>query len=401
MRDRRAVPARVWSGTLTGIAVLLAAITATVAYGMLRPVRWDGLGRFGAAALLFPLHLLVATLVAAMLALLARRAGAVLATRVFGLVVVLTAGMALIPAFAAWRQARRLNVPLSLGTYLAHARHVNVGAPELDRSVVYGTTADGTKLELDVWRTGEPDSGPLRPAVVIVHGGAWTHGHRSQSPAWNRWLNQRGYEVFDVEYRLPPPVRWLDEIGDVKAALGWVATHAADYHVDAARISVMGASAGGNLAMLAAYTAGDPRLPPSTGVPPVAVRSVVNFYGPTDMSLLYRTCESPDYLRPRMRAYLGGTPEEFPDRYAALSPVSHVGAKSPPTITLIGTSDRLVSADHAELLERALAKAGVPHETYFLPANDHGFDANWGGFGTQIARAAIDRFLERDMEARR
>jgi len=201
--------------------------------------------------------------------------------------------------------------------------------------------------------------------------------------------------VFDVEYRMPPPVRWLDEIGDVKSALGWVAVHAAEYHVDPSRISILGSSAGGNLALLAAYSAGDPTLPPSTDVPPVAIRSVINFYGPSDMALLYRTCKSPDYLRPLMREYIGGTPEEFPDRYRVLSPLGHVTTKAPPTITLLGDHDRLVSIDHAELLDHALSGVGVPHETYVLGANDHAFDVNWGGFGTQIARAEIKRFLEK------
>jgi acetyl esterase/lipase len=158
---------------------------------------------------------------------------------------------------------------------------------------------------------------------------------------------------------------------------------------------MMGGSAGANLSMLAAYSAGDPQLPPSTDVPPVAIRSVLNFYGPTEMTLLYRTCKSPEYVRPLMKEYLGGTPDEFPERYRALAPLSHITAKAPPTITLIGSSDRLVSADHATLLDQALSKASVPPEMYFLPANDHGFDTNWGGFGTQIARVKIKHFLER------
>ncbi len=388
-------PRGVWAWLLTVAACLLAVLMAGLAYCMMNPVRWDGPGRFGALALFFPLHLLAFTLVAAALAFLAKRSSASLAAWVFGLVVILTAAMALTPTIAVWQQARQLDVPLSLGNYLANAGHLNMGLSQPERSVIYGTAKDGTKLELDVWRTGKPNSGPLRPAIVYVHGGAWTHGNRSITPDWNRWLSELGYEVFDAEYRMPPPVRWLDEIGDVKAALGWVVAHAAEYHVDPARISLMGGSAGGNLSMLAAYSAGDPRLPPSTDVPPVVIRSVINFYGPSDMALLYHTCESPDYVRPLMREYIGGPPEEFPDRYRVLSPLIHVGAKAPPTLTLIGTSDRLVSMPHAQLLNEALTKAGVPHEMYFLPANDHGFDVNWGGFGTQIARVKIKHFLER------
>jgi len=377
------------------VACLLTVLMAGLAYCMVRPVRWDGPGKFGGAALFFPLHLLAFTLFAAVLALLAKRAGARLAAWVFGLVVILTAAMALTPTITVWRQARQLDVPLSLGNYLANAGRPNFGLPQRERSVVYGTVKDGTQLELDVWRTGKPNSGPLRPAIVLVHGGAWTHGNRSMLPNWNRWLNELGYEVFDVEYRMPPPVRWLDEIGDVKAALGWVVAHAAEYHVDPARISLMGSSTGGNLSMLAAYSAGDPRLPSSTDVPPVAIRSVINFYGPTDMALLYRTCESPNYVRPLMRQYIGGPPEEFPDRYELLSPLTHVGVKAPPTLTIIGASDRLISMPHAQRLNEALTKAGVLHEMIVLPANDHGFDVNWGGFGTQIARVKIKQFLEK------
>ncbi len=380
---------------LTVVACLLGVLMAGLAYCMMNPIRWDGPGFFGAVALFFPLHLLAATVAAAVMAFVAGRCRARLAAWVFGVVVILTAAMALTPAIATWRLARQLNVPLSLGAYLANAGRLNKGLPQPERSVVYGTAMDGAKLELDVWSTGKPNEGPLRPAIVMIHGGAWTHGKRSLLPDWNHWLNQLGYEVFDVEYRMPPPVRWLDEIGDVKSALGWVAAHAAEYYVDPARISVMGGSAGGNLSMLAAYSAGDPALPPSTDVPPVAIRSVINFYGPTDMTLLYRTCRSPGYVRPLMVGYIGGPPDEFPDRYDALSPLSHVDATDPPTITLIGTSDRLVTTDHATLLDQALSRAGVPHEMYLLPGNDHGFDVNWGGFGTQIARARIKDFLER------
>jgi acetyl esterase/lipase len=164
---------------LTFIACLLALLMAGLAYCMMNPVRWDGPGRYAAAALYFPLHLLVATPVAAVLAFVARRCRERLAAWVFGLVVILTAIMALTPTIAMWQRARELNVRLSLGNYIANAGHMNIGLPQPDRSVVYGTAKDGTKLELDVWRTGQPKTGPLRPAIVMVHGGAWTHGNRS------------------------------------------------------------------------------------------------------------------------------------------------------------------------------------------------------------------------------
>ena len=87
-------------------------------------------------------------------------------------------------------------------------------------------------------------------------------------------------------------------------------------------------------------------------------------------------------------------------RYRALSPISHVRADSPPTLSILGTSDRIIRREQSELLDQALRRVGVDHEQIYLPGNDHGFDTNWGGFGTQIVRARIEAFLRRHAGAR-
>jgi len=78
-----------------------------------------------------------------------------------------------------------------------------------------------------------------------------------------------------------------------------------------------------------------------------------------------------------------------------LSPIHHVSSRTPPTITLIGESDRLIPPSQAALLDRALTRAGVAHRTYYLPATDHGFDVDWHGLATQLARSVTGRFLAR------
>lgn len=379
---------------LTMGCVLLAVAIAGLAICMVFPIRWDGLGILGAGALFYPLHLMLFTLLALVLGMVAIRRRAHLAKWTSAFTCFLSLAMALIPTGLIWREATVYHVPLSLSEYLVNAARANTGEPQPSKTVIYGVTKDGTKLELDVWSTSRPKTGPLRPAMVMIHGGGWCHGNRSMTPDWNSWLNGLGYEVFDVEYRMAPPVRWLDEIGDVKSALGWLATHAKEYHVDPTRISLMGCSAGANLALLAAYSTGNADLPPSTDVIAPSVRCEINIYGPTDLALMYHTCPSRSYIQSLLKAYIGGSPEEFPDRYRLLSPLTHVSPKAPPTLTVIGTCDRIVTLDQATLLDAALSKAGVPHEMCLLPGNDHSFDSNWGGFGTQIARAKIEAFLK-------
>jgi dipeptidyl aminopeptidase/acylaminoacyl peptidase len=136
-------------------------------------------------------------------------------------------------------------------------------------------------------------------------------------------------------------------------------------------------------------------LPPSTNVAPVAIRSVINLYGPSEMAMLYRSSPTRDFVQTSDKRYIGGTPEEFPERYRVLSPLYHINVQTPPTITFQGTTDRVVPLDQASTLDQALSKAGIAHETFLLPGNDHAFDINWGGFGTQIARAKIEDFLQR------
>jgi len=383
---------RQWAPTV--LACPLAVIIVALAVYFLHPTDATALPHdLGARALSFSPHLLVVTILALGLGLLARWLRARLAANVFGLVALLSLFLALWPSIVMWQLARQENVPLSLGTYLAYAAHRDIGGPQLDRTVVYGTAADGTQLVLDVWLTDMANTGSSLPAVVKVHGGGWTGGSRSQGSDWNKWLNQLGYHVFDVEYRMPPPARWKDEVGDVKCALGWVAVNASKYRIDPARISIMGNSAGGNLAMLAAYSMGDPRLPSSCDVPTVPVRSVVNLYGPADLTLFYGSSGSLTDIQHVLKQYIGGSLTQYPDRYRAVSPLSYVGAKTSPTITLLGTSDHIVPTDQARSVDEALTQAGVTYETYLLPCNDHAFEVNWGGFGAQFAREKIRTFL--------
>src|SRR5262249_28443923 len=205
-----------------------------------------------------------------------------------------------------------------------------------------------------------------------------------------------GYHVFDVDYRLPPLAHWKDEVADVKCALGWVAANAAQYQIDPTRISVMGHSAGANLAMLAAYSVENLQLPPSCDLPIFPVKSVVNLYGPADLSSVYGSSGSLAYTQDALQQYLGGPLNELLQRYWAASPLSYVNARTPPTITFLGKDDRIVPMDQALALAHALKRANVIHETYLLPGSDHAFDVNWGGFGTQFTRDKLKSFLKKN-----
>ncbi|MCY1284995.1 alpha/beta hydrolase fold protein [compost metagenome] len=385
-------PRRVLNGALVALALVLVAGLALLAYAMSRPVIAPGLSRLAVFALALPLHLLAPALAALLLGLLARRLRARLAALAFGGAAALALALAAWPSLALWHYAGQQGVALSLGEYWANAGRLNRPAGAPPRSLTYATLADGTRLQLDVWPAANTAS-QSGPAIVRIHGGGWMEGSRGQLPEWNRWLSEQGYRVFDIDYRLAPPERWLDAVGDVKCAIGWVAAHAEEFGVDPTRISLLGESAGGHLSMLAAYGMGDARLPPSCPAATVPIRSVVNFYGPSSLALDYQAL--PEVLQRLLQGYIGGSPERFGERYRLVSPITHIDRGTPPTLTLHGTLDRIAPVRQARVLDQALAQAGVRHETYLLPASDHVFDLNWGGFATQFARAKVAGFLRR------
>jgi acetyl esterase len=106
---------------------------------------------------------------------------------------------------------------------------------------------DGQEVPVRVYRCEDQSDGG--PVIIHFHGGGWSLGALDQSD----WLCSQvcvgvGAVVVSVDYRLAPTYRFPTAVLDSVAAVHWVAENAAELGVDAARIGVMGDSAGGNLA---------------------------------------------------------------------------------------------------------------------------------------------------------
>jgi acetyl esterase len=100
----------------------------------------------------------------------------------------------------------------------------------------------------------------LRAALVYFHGGGWVLGSLESADATCRALTNRSRcVVISIDYRLAPETKFPGAVDDAYAAVRWVssADQAADLRIDAARIAVGGASAGGNVAAAVALIARD------------------------------------------------------------------------------------------------------------------------------------------------
>lgn len=223
------------------------------------------------------------------------------------------------------------------------------------------------------------------PAVVVIHGGGWQRGDNSEFVALNAYLASRDYVVAAINYRLSPRWKFPAAAEDVKSAIGYLKEHASEFPLDPSRFALMGRSEGGQLALLAAYTANDP-----------SIRGVISLYAPSDLTAAY---EHPSPLplydtRGLLERYVGGPPAHDAKAYFAASPINFVTAASPPTLLVHGARDQMIPAEQSARLDDRLREAGVKHVFAELPWATHGCDKSFGGPCGQITMFAVERFLD-------
>jgi len=322
----------------------------------------------------------------------------------FGL---LTVALALYPPLAVYKLAKANEVELSLARYTFGSKIENSNPPQLFTF----STINGQSLQLDFYtpasEVAATSSSSLRPAIIVVHGGSWNGGERGDFPQWNRWLARQGYAVFDIDYRLAPQPNWQTATRDVQCAVRWVKRHAPQLNVDAGRIALLGRSAGGHLALLAAYSHDDPAFVSDCQNSADSnddtldhnivanVRAVVAFYAPTDLRWAYDNPANELVIDgpATLRRFTGGTPQTRSNIYDSASPIAHVNSNAPPTLLIHGGQDQLVRRENMERLARVLDKSNAPHKTLFIPYAQHGFDYNFDGWGAQIVQPVMLRFL--------
>ncbi|MGB7414392.1 MAG: alpha/beta hydrolase [Thermosynechococcaceae cyanobacterium] len=240
---------------------------------------------------------------------------------------------------------------------------------------------DGIPLNLEIF---QPEAPGLYPGIVAIYGGAWRRGSPLANLEFNRYIAAQGYVVWAVDYRHAPKHRFPEQLQDIQTALAFLQNHAAEYDTDPQRLVLMGRSAGAHLAMLAAYS-----------TPQLAIRGVVNYYGPVDLTEGYLYPPVPDPINSRavLTDFLGGSPNQLAEQYRQASPITYVTQPLPPTLLIYGRRDHIVQAKYGKQLYQAL-KATQSQAVYIeIPWADHAFDAVFNGVSNQLALYYTERFI--------
>ena len=246
-------------------------------------------------------------------------------------------------------------------------------------TVVYTRSAGGER-RLDLYR---PPSGRPAPVVLVIHGGSWRAGDRTQLAGFNRLLVERGYAVAAIDYRLAPASPFPAASEDVRAAVQFLRREARRLGIDGDRQVLLGRSAGGHLALLAAY-----REPDSV------IKGVISFYGPTDLRWAWHHPSNPRVLDSNqvLRDFMGGPLESKAAAYERASPLRYVGS-AVPTLLVHGGRDELVFAENAHRLAAALKQKNIRHAYVELPWATHACDYTLKGPCGQISSWSVLHFL--------
>lgn len=207
-------------------------------------------------------------------------------------------------------------------------------------------------------------TGPF-PLAVIYHGGCWTTGIASQAymaPLATRW-QQLGIATLNVDYReVGDDGGWPGSFADWAASAKLIDTVAARHPIDRARITLVGHSAGALPAQwLAMQQGADGPLGTRT---PITARAAIVLDGPGDVAAerdaFDRLCQFA-----AVDPFIGGAPQQFPERYKAISPAT----AAPQLAELLFVQARL--PDPSDATRAAMAAGGAKVTVRANPGASH------------------------------
>ncbi len=244
---------------------------------------------------------------------------------------------------------------------------VDTTLAQLDMSnISYG---NDTANNMDVYLPGGRDTANTK-VILFIHGGSWSSGNKNEFADAIPAIRSRlpDYAIFNINYRFAhnDSTRFPAQINDIESAMNFIQSKAGEYRINANIIGLVGASAGGNLALLQAYKNN------KSG----KIKAIVDLFGPTDLTDLYNNHPMPAQARPVLVNFLGATPSTNPNIYTQASPINFVNGQTVPTKIFHGTDDIAVPITHSTALKAKLEANNIKVDMTVYPGEGHGWYGN-------------------------
>jgi acetyl esterase/lipase len=271
----------------------------------------------------------------------------------------------------------------------------SVAAASPDASAVYHTV-DGQALSVVIYRP----PGPPRawPVLFYIHGGGWNGGSNDTARTDYRWYANHGWLVISAQYRLATATdhTWNQAPGDVACALAWTARNAAHLGADLNRLVLAGDSAGGNLAINLGYSAAAGTARPDCGGTVPVPAAVIATYPAVDPVSVYDDNFTLGSVSgsAAVAEYAGGTPQQYPGRYKAISSSTYITGKAPQTLIIEPEHDSRVPPGGVYAFAGQARAAGVDITLAAIPFANHAFNFYAAGtIGDQACLTITQNYL--------
>jgi acetyl esterase/lipase len=210
-----------------------------------------------------------------------------------------------------------------------------------------------------------PKAAKPTPVVFNIHGGGWNHGTKGSQSGFATFF-KAGYAVANVEYRLVQVATAPGAVEDVRKAILYVVKHAKELNIDPHKIVVMGASAGGHLALMAGLLQKDHAFDGEySNVNNFTIAAIIDKYGLADFAF-------PGIAEYKSEmAWLGDYTKD-PKLVRSVSPVYYVSRNSPPAIIIHGDADPRIPYGQSVALHKKYLEAGARVKFITVPGGLHG-----------------------------
>ena len=227
---------------------------------------------------------------------------------------------------------------------------------------------NGVPLLARLYRPAGP--GPF-PAVLEVHGGAWTSGDRFNNVSIAESLAADGIVVLSIDFRMPPVARYPVTCQDVSTGIRFLKAHAEEYGSRADLVGGLGTSSGGHLMLLSALRPNDPRY---TTEGDASVAFAIACWPVADPLKRYRVKQESGAAR-LVAAHDAFWPSvaDMEDANPTLILARGETVAKPPILVIQGTVDDNLTPDMTSGFASAYAAAGGKVSFESFPGQPHAF----------------------------
>jgi acetyl esterase/lipase len=230
------------------------------------------------------------------------------------------------------------------------------------------------------------------PVVIVIHGGCWMAEYDLHhiGPLAGH-ITRLGYATWSLEYRRVgnPGGGWPGTFTDIADGIDFLRDLAPTHDLDLQRVIAIGHSAGGHLALWAAARTKLPENSPLYRADPLSLQGVIALAGVGDLTNL----EDQQGCGKAVLSLMGGSPSEFPERYAQGSPQKLLPFQVP-QILIHGQQDPIIALAASQNFYARARELGDSCRLVILPDAAHFEPVIPSSSAWEDVRSAIQSLLQ-------